>query len=349
MTSLVQYSDSDSDDADLPTHTDTKTSKTLKRKHTSTSVTSPSDLPPLPAAFHDLYSANARISTNDDPALHGGRKRAIPHIEGNWPTHLYLEWVPSQSESDHLLTLIETVRTTITRANDARPKPLPIPTITPSLRSQLGAPLPLHISLSRTLQLKTDARESFLETLTSRLRKASVKPFEVEFTSLKWVPNFQRNRWFLVLGTARPPNDELNRLLAACNAAAQQEGHQGLYTSSGGKGEGPMQEDDTTPPAKRIKSNRQPPSDPDDRTQNFHISIAWNLAEPDALWRDLVGGIDVRATLGSRPAAAAPFDAVKARVGNAVHSLPLGGAATSSLARRTGGGGGGGGGLLGLG
>ena len=82
---LVQYSDSESDDADikLPGYA-------LKRKRSAEGQASTS-LPPLPAAFHDLYTTNARISTSDNPELHGGRKRAIPHVEGNWPSHVYLE------------------------------------------------------------------------------------------------------------------------------------------------------------------------------------------------------------------------------------------------------------------
>lgn len=83
---LVQYSDSDSDsDKDAPP-------RKLNKQSKDTPNHSPaSSLPPLPASFHDLYASSTRVSVTDDPSLHGGRKRAIPHVEGNWPTHLYLE------------------------------------------------------------------------------------------------------------------------------------------------------------------------------------------------------------------------------------------------------------------
>lgn len=90
--SLVQYPDSDSDsagdqNASVPAQ---KPKPALKRKRSPPGPGS-DDLPPLPAAFHDLYSTNARVSTSDDPSLHGGRKRAVPHVDGNWPSHVYLE------------------------------------------------------------------------------------------------------------------------------------------------------------------------------------------------------------------------------------------------------------------
>lgn len=79
--SLVQYSDSDSDAEPA--------SPPAKKPR----VEPQPGLPPLPAAFHDLYASSTRVSVKDDPSLHGGRKRVIPHVEGNWPSHLYLECV----------------------------------------------------------------------------------------------------------------------------------------------------------------------------------------------------------------------------------------------------------------
>ena len=86
--SLVLYPDSDSGSDGDACLSAQEPKIVLKRKRNESDD---NDLPPLPAAFHDLYSTNARISTSDNPNLHGGRKRAVPHVEGNWPSHIYLE------------------------------------------------------------------------------------------------------------------------------------------------------------------------------------------------------------------------------------------------------------------
>jgi len=84
---LVDYSSSEEEQL---TATENTASHKRKRDHETDSSTS-SSLPPLPSKFHDLYASGVRASTHDDPTLHGGRKRITPHIEGNWPTHVYIE------------------------------------------------------------------------------------------------------------------------------------------------------------------------------------------------------------------------------------------------------------------
>lgn len=90
---LVDYPDSgdSDDDCSLPIETDepkTKSRETLKRKRDPDTH---STLPPLPLSFHDLYASNSRTASQDDPGLHAGRQRLTPHVEGHWPTHVYIE------------------------------------------------------------------------------------------------------------------------------------------------------------------------------------------------------------------------------------------------------------------
>lgn len=209
----------------------------------------------------------------------------------------------------------------IKHSNEDGNKPLPLPDIIPSLLSPLGTPLPLHVSLSRTLQVKTDDRHVFLETLTTSLRESMVKPFSLRFSHLKWVPNFARNRWFLILVSRKPPQNELNRLLDSCNRAARQTGHPGLYL--GGIGDGPMRRkasySQSQKSAKEFPNGT--PANGLDRSDHFHVSVAWNLAEPDAALIELVDNLDVSEYVAKLEPV---FDAIKVKIGNNVHRVELG-------------------------
>lgn len=88
---LVDYSDSDDSAQDTAPAVP---ARNLKRKRDGMDTNAVSSLPPLPATFHDLYASTARASSQDDSKMHGGRQRVTPHIEGNWPTHVYLECKP---------------------------------------------------------------------------------------------------------------------------------------------------------------------------------------------------------------------------------------------------------------
>ena len=173
---LVDYSDSDTSDAE--TEPPTKLRKTSD---------SGSRLPPLPSRFHDLYAVPPRMAKDDDPSLHGGRKRAIPHVQGNWPTHVFIECMSVTyvemarrqklmvTSGGHLTRVefdaLDKLYTRAKGVSDAGDWKLES-----HLTSELGSELPLHLSLSRPNVLRTEQREGFLETLTEKYRKARVKP-----------------------------------------------------------------------------------------------------------------------------------------------------------------------------
>ncbi|KAF2435767.1 hypothetical protein EJ08DRAFT_625344 [Tothia fuscella] len=262
------------------------------------------ELPPLPASFHDLYATNARVATTDDPNLHGGRKRHIPHIEGNWPTHVYLEWRPSSAE---LKILTELVSATGNGSDQ----------IHSLLQSDLSTPLPLHISLSRSLVLHTHQREQFQDVIATKIRSSAVRPFKIDFNSLAWYPNHDNTRWFLSLSAARPKQNELNRLLDACNRSAKQLQQPTLYL--------PENIEDSAGQAKvtkkaqaeaTLKDEANINSNIPDCSDSFHVSLAWSLSQPSEY---VVS--DLRKLTFEQLSAF--FDGVKVKIGNTVSTVTV--------------------------
>ncbi|KIW00992.1 uncharacterized protein PV09_07511 [Verruconis gallopava] len=296
---LVTYSDSDEDqESSEPAAGVQRANVTAPKRKRSASP--PTELPPLPTSFHDLYATNVRTGVSDDPSLHNGRKRQIPHLEGNWPTHVYLEWHPGRDAVRLLQGIVD-------RATDASS------TVHTLLQSDLGAPLPLHVSLSRSLALHTDQREAFLSRVRGHVAAAAVRAFDVRFTKVAWYPNHERNRWFLSLGVRRPGADELNRLLGACNDACREMRQPELYVPPRDEPENAQQGRSWRQEASRPRRRVDVP----DCSEAFHVSLAWSL-EPQRL----AGGLqeispDELADLSTH------FDCVKVKIGNTVSSLPL--------------------------
>ncbi|RJE23328.1 hypothetical protein PHISCL_04314 [Aspergillus sclerotialis] len=294
---LVHYSDSESDTDD---NEDLSTSRAAKRIHldTPTDNKQASSLPPLPPSFHDLYASSTRVSVRDDPSLHGGRKRVIPHVEGNWPTHIYLEWYPSKSD----LVVLSDI---ITQAEECYGSEGDIHSL---LHSDLGAQLPLHISLSRPVVLRTEQRDSFAEIFAREIRDSHIRPFDVTLYDLDWVSNYEKTRWFLVLRVQTPKYDCLNRLLRISNRTLALFDQPPLYES-------PTSIESKVPGRKHYADERPV----EDCSHCFHISLAWTLTQPSSAAKARVANIDLRRLRDFT----VHFNTVKAKIGNNVSSIPL--------------------------
>ncbi|KAI0902746.1 U6 snRNA phosphodiesterase Usb1 [Ustulina deusta] len=329
---LVDYSDSDEcEDATSPRK---KKQRTSDDDATTTAAAAAKDvLPPLPSAFHDLYASTVRVSAGDDPALHQGRKRVNPHKAGHWPSHLYIEWHPTPTERMTLTTLLSTLQSNLTPAPSSPSAPSSPPSISISsfLTSDLGAPQPLHISLSRPIVLGTAQKDDFLSAVESSVRTSGIAPFELAPLGLRWHRTADSSRSFLVLrvGSRQPAaldkserqaddgndgdrsaNPQLAPLLRRANALVTAFGQPALYALARRAGEGES-------------------ADVDDA---FHISIAWSFAVPSADLRRLTEEAfdsacdddDVDTTIADAVRVMrVRVEGIKAKIGNIVTHIPL--------------------------
>ncbi|KAK6541164.1 poly(U)-specific 3'-to-5' RNA exonuclease [Orbilia ellipsospora] len=296
---LVDYSDSDDDQA-------SSASRDVKEELPSPSITqtqapnsgSSSSLPPLPSKFHDLYATAPRLTKEDDPSAHGGRQRAIPHVEGNWPTHIYFEWHLNAIEITRCESLLDAARGVITKYEQFH-KDEGAFKLESFLYSDLKTQLPLHISMSRPIVLRTEERDGFMMSLERGVERTAVNPFEVQFTSLEWVPNQDRSRWFWVMRASSPVQSHqrqqsLALLLATCNQVVRRHKQSELY----------------------LKDRRGNVRD------GFHVSLGWSLTEPTKeLSEDILTAVaSIQSELAELKM---KCDTLKVKIGNAVNTISL--------------------------
>ncbi|KAI2775856.1 hypothetical protein F4815DRAFT_486511 [Daldinia loculata] len=332
---LVDYSSSDSESEAGEAASATKRQKTSHGKTPANSAA----LPPLPDAFYDLYASTVRVSTSDDPTLHQGRKRVNPHRVGSWPSHLYIEWHPTTSQRNVLSTLLSDLQTALT--------PLSV-NITSFLTSDLDAPQPLHISLSRPIVLSTAEKDDFLEQLISRIKSSGVGPFDLAPRGLEWHRTSESERSFLVLrvGSAgsRPTPAPASAPVADGRSSRKRVGKTGKGKGSSSETDAPTAgpSDNPSPsPTQQphnpelaallqrcnalVQEHQQPPlyafsGGSDDA---FHISIAWSFAAPSSDVKRHTERVFATGPQAEVLSMRVPVRGVKAKIGNVITHVEL--------------------------
>jgi hypothetical protein len=204
------------------------------------------------------------------------------------------------------------IQTTSKKDNTTSDQP---PSVHSLLKNDLGVDLPLHVSLSRPLTLKTAHKDDFLNQLKSATTQTSVSAFSAHPVDLIWHPNEDHTRWFLVLRLKRFPGDELQRLLKSCNQLAGKFGQPLLYQSV---------ESSAAAGTMRGRSGKAGVEQP--THGSFHISIAWSLQAQGSQsgsggdWEELRVSEAVRERL---QAVVMDFEELKVRIGQDVTSIPL--------------------------
>lgn len=189
-----------------------------KNRNTS-ELSKPSKLAP-PSSFLNIYTSGPRLSPN--PALHNGKTRTVEHVEGSWPSHVYIEWIPSKEETRVLTEVLKSVETELNQESTSSCST----SINSLLYSQLGVLQPLHLSLTSTLmipgeqltQFKTHVRNavnSSFETYPARKRcrrglvetKQTNQSQNIEFENVWLVPNETNSTVFVVLSLKEKTKD----------------------------------------------------------------------------------------------------------------------------------------------
>ncbi|ORY68045.1 U6 snRNA phosphodiesterase Usb1 [Leucosporidium creatinivorum] len=148
-------------------------------------------LPSLDAAF----SAPPRVS--DSPELHQGRTRSVPHAQGQWASHVYLELIPSDELRKTLEKALKLATPSPTETEEQKAAVhslLPVSAVASKEKTVKEQP-PLHLSLSRPLILQTNQRAELRAALAKLT--AQTKSFSARYATFAWLENDDKTRRFL--------------------------------------------------------------------------------------------------------------------------------------------------------
>ncbi|KAL1752440.1 hypothetical protein FB107DRAFT_219936 [Schizophyllum commune] len=190
-TALVDYAGSDDNSSDSSSeekpHTKKK-SRTSSTHEPSSSTSPPSATQPTsrPRKLPSLAPSITGPVHVDNPALHQGRIRSVPHVDGQWACHVYVPVTlkPRSALRDVLEDAIQSAKTanmsafhTFWDAETPRPE--------------------LHISLSRPIFLRAHQRED-LKRAVKRVARET-QGFSTSFTSFSVLTNDENTRAFLTV------------------------------------------------------------------------------------------------------------------------------------------------------
>jgi len=161
-------------------------------------------------------------------------------------------------------------------------------------------------------------------------KSTGIRPFDIAFSGIDWVANFEQTRWFLVLRVHKPEFDGQNKLLHVCNTTVEEYGQPPLYAHAsttavtGGNtaksAKGPRKK--TSRKVSSAESSKAYWSNLQDVSGAFHISIAWTLGSPDQHLLALTKSITTN-HFKDAAQTRVNIQEIKAKVGNIVTNMPL--------------------------
>lgn len=182
------------------------------------------------------------------------------------------------------------------------------------LTSDLGSPLPLHISLSRPITLSTAEKDDFLEKVTNTVQGSNISVFDVSPSQLIWYKSPDSNRTFLVLQVtstngshAKTLNPELTSLLTRCNTVVTSFNQPTLYQQAQKEAVGGA----------------------------FHVSIGWTFDVPDDEVATETVNLFQQSKFKDLRLWKIEVPGVKAKIGNVVSHIPLSGQRRNSHSGRS--------------
>lgn len=175
-----------------------------------------------------------------------------------------------------------------------------------SFLSDLGVILPLHISLSAPLILRTETKGAFLQQVKKAISDLHLSAFQLQAHGLQWAANEDQSRWFLVLQLSKAPQDPLSRIVRTLNHIAADFQQPLLY----------VQDSDVKPDPSRV---RLVP----DLSSRFHISIGWTLQRPVAKGQRTGNALTSKKDLRSLRDLTVEVHSIKVKIGSDVSRIPF--------------------------